>query len=285
MLKFTIEALIWTVLWVGGLVYLFCYASKQSNGLSKKGDTPSRRKYSCRKDHQDPRDFKFTAIRYGISQLPASVDLRTKMSPVVDQGDLGSCTANAIASGLKEYFNLKTGGALIRLSRLFLYYFERELEGTVGEDSGAELRDGMKVLQKTGVCPEVFWPYVIQIFDRQPNQKAVKRAAPYKINAYRRIKDLAELKAALAEDRPVVFGFEVYESFEADEVARTGILPMPDESEQLLGGHAVLAVGYDDQKGWVIARNSWGEAWGDRGYFYIPYEVFDKLVMDMWTGQ
>jgi C1A family cysteine protease len=285
MLKFALGSLVGIIFGIIATLLLIVYAYKQYKTFLKKAQTPPKRKYNCKKDHQDPRDFKFAASHYGILPLPASVDLRLKMSPVVEQGKLGSCTANAIASGLKEYLLLKTGEALIRLSRLFLYYFERELEGTIDEDSGAEIRDGMKVLQKIGVCPEVLWPYVIQIFDKKPSKQADKAAAQYKISAYHRIEDLDELKVALSEDHPVVFGFEVYESFESDQVAKTGIVSLPAADEHLLGGHAVLAVGYDDSKGWVIVRNSWGETWGDQGNFYMPYDVFNKLVMDMWTGQ
>lgn len=279
------ESLIGFVLWIIAIVYLLIYANKQYNASLEKYKIPFKRKYNCKKDHPDSRDNKFILHDNIILTLPTSVDLRAKMPPVVDQEDFGSSTANAIASGLKEYLVLKNDDALIRLSRLFLYYFERELEGAVEADSGIELRNGMKILQKIGVCPDFYWPYVIQILDRQPNKKAIESAAQYKISAYHRIKDLVELKAALAEDSPVVFSFAVYESFESARVAETGILPMPAEDEKLLGGHAVLAVGYDDDKKWVVLRNSWGEAWGDKGYFYMPYEVFNKLVMDMWTGK
>jgi len=220
-----------------------------------------------------------------VKPLPAVVDLRSHLSPVVDQGNLGSCTANAIVSGLWEYLWVGMGNILQRFSRLFLYYFERLLEGTVKEDSGAYIRDGMKSLQKTGVCTEKLWPYIIKKFTKRPGQEAIDEAGKYKICEYQRINTLQELKMALADGQPVVFGFEVFESFETDSVTKTGLVPMPQDSEESLGGHAVLAVGYDDVKGWVIVRNSWGEAWGDKGYFYMPYDVFKKLVMDMWTGK
>ncbi|MBL0388393.1 C1 family peptidase [Tumebacillus sp. ITR2] len=233
-----------------------------------------------------------TAIFNTPEALPKAVDLRDKCSPVVDQGQLGSCTANAMASGLREYLLLRSGQPFTPLSRLFLYWHEREMEGSLNEDAGAQIRDGMKVLNKVGVCPEADYPYAIDHFKDKPTSQAEKDAALYRIGEYHRIASLSLLKAALAQGLPVVIGFAVYDSFESKEVAATGIVPMPDaETEQMLGGHAVLAVGYDDEGGHVIIRNSWGEGWGDEGNCYFPYEMWDynhilqsPIVFDMWTG-
>jgi len=219
-----------------------------------------------------------------ISQIPEKVDLRRYCSPVVDQGRLGSCTANAIVSGLREYLEIYNKKKLIFLSRLFLYYEERKIEGTIDEDSGAMIRDGMKVLNKMGVCPETDDPYDISRFKIRPSGKAIRDAVKYEITSYNRVWDINDLKVCLAEKSPVVCGFRVYQSFESDDVAHTGIVPMPKPSEALLGGHAVLAVGYDEKKKLIIFRNSWGLGWGDKGYFYMPYDVFQFLVMDMWSG-
>jgi C1A family cysteine protease len=241
--------------------------------------------YKLKKDKEDLRDFSFKAIKYKkISELPTKVDLIKKCSPVVDQGNLGSCTANAIVSGLREYILISSNIQLTLLSRLFLYYEERKIEGTINEDSGAELRDGMKVLNKLGVCPETDYPYIIANFRDAPTKIALKHAIKYKITAYQKVWDLDSLKASLAEKNPVVCGIKIYSSFESESVAKTGIVPMPKSYEPLLGGHAVLAVGYDNKKQQVILRNSWGTEWGDYGYFYIPYKVFEFLIMDMWIG-
>jgi C1A family cysteine protease len=246
-----------------------------------------KRKYLLRLDRPDLRDYVYLSQSIKtVSDLPKTIDLRSTMSPIVDQGQLGSCTANAIVSGLREYLEIAAGQNLVRLSRLFLYYEERKLEGTIEEDSGATIRDGMKVLAQIGVCPEEDYPYDITKFTQAPSATATADAAQYKIVKYHRVVNLNNLKVALSEGFPVVFGFKVYKSFESEEAAKTGRIPMPKKDEQFLGGHAVLAVGYLDKgkSGKLIVRNSWGDGWGDHGYCYMSYAVFKRLVMDMWTG-
>jgi len=208
---------------------------------------------------------------------------------VVDQGALGSCTANAIASGLREYWE-KLSGNLTLLSRLWLYWEERNMEGTINEDAGAYIRDGMKILQKLGCAPEADWPYDTTKFTQTPPENSTTDATKFIITEYHRVTDLISLKSALAEGSPVVLGIDVYSSFESSQVAQTGLVPQPNDGEQLLGGHAVLAVGYKDDtknldQGVVICRNSWSESWGDKGYFYLPYSYFTSHVTDMWTGK
>jgi len=219
-------------------------------------------------------------------QLPKKVDLRDQCSPVVDQGQQGSCTANAIVSGLREYLLIKSGAKLVPLSRAFLYYEERKKEGTVDQDAGAMPVDGMATLKNLGVCPDSQMPYSDTDFTTAPTSQDIIDAAPYKIAEYHAVSSPALMKAALAEGHPIVLGFLVYSSFESDNVAKTGIVPTPNvNKEQLLGGHAVLAVGYDDANKWVIVRNSWGKAWGDKGYCYMPYGYFTPhLVSDYWVG-
>ena len=243
-------------------------------------------KYLLKKDTPDSRDYKFSAALKTVKSLPEKIDLRKKCSAVVAQGELGSCTANAIASGLREYLLINKEIKWMPLSRLFLYWQERYLEGAVNEDSGAEIRDGMKVLQKIGVCPESDWPYDESTFANTPTAIMVANAAPYKIKEYHRVRTLDQLKAALAEGLPVVIGIDIYESFESEAVEHNGVVPMPDvNKEQLLGGHAVLAVGYDDAKARLIVRNSWGITWGDLGYCYLPYDYYAKgYISDCWTS-
>ena len=173
----------------------------------------------------------------------------------------------------------------MQFSRLFLYYNERIIRHTQNIDSGASIRDGIKTLTKLGDCLESFWPYIIDQFTIKPDDKAYNNASKYLVDKYYRIKTLDEMKHTLSLGFPFVFGFSVYESFESVEVAKTGIVPMPGKGEHLLGGHAVMSVGYSDAKNEFIIRNSWGSSWGDGGYFYMPYEYLENssLASDFWT--
>lgn len=244
--------------------------------------------YSWRPDLPDQRDFLYAAHlpAEGAATLPPLVDLRSECSPVEDQGALGSCTGQAWA-GLMEFLCKKQGLPFVNISRLFIYYNEREIEGTVNQDAGAYIRDGAKTLGKDGVCAESLWPYDVRKFARKPTAKAYRDATLRKLKNYYRLNGLADFKASLASGYPVVFGFSVYESFESAAVATTGIVPMPAKNERLLGGHAVLAVGYNDAREVLIVRNSWGESWGDKGYFYLPYSFIANRALsdDFWTAR
>ncbi len=247
------------------------------------------RKFTVKPDPIDERDYKFKSTKYQAkSNLPSEVDLRDHMSPIVDQGSLGSCTANAIASGLREYLQIKDGKPLTRLSRLYLYWHERFLEGSVDTDAGAYIRDGFKVLLNRGCAPEVDFPYFESTFKNTPSDIAEQNSAKFKIEEYHRVTDLLSLQQALAEGLPVVIGFTVYDSFLSSDVANRGMVPMPKTGENVWGGHAVLAVGYktfSDGSLWILCRNSWGNEWGQFGYFWLPEGYFtDRIVNDMWTG-
>lgn len=214
------------------------------------------------------------------------VDLRSSCPDVYDQGHLGSCTANAIGF-CYHYDELKEKESEPFIpSRLFIYYNERNLEGHVDTDSGAEIHDGIQVIHTIGVCSEIEWPYNIDHFTDKPTDECYNNAKNHKTIDYRAVnQNLEQLKSALIEGYPVVFGFNVYESFESEEVAKTGIMPIPKDGEKLLGGHAVALVGFDDNNKRFIVRNSWGANWGDKGYFYMPYEfiVNSEMASDFWT--
>jgi C1A family cysteine protease len=243
------------------------------------------KRYGWRPDRPDQRDQLYAAPPASIAALPPAVDLRPNCPPVYDQGELGSCTANAIGAAI-QFEQMKQGITAFVPSRLFIYYNERVIEGTVESDSGAEIRDGMKTANHDGAPEEATWPYVIANFAKKPPQKAYDEGLKHQVLLYRRIiRDLTQMKACLATGYPFVFGFSVYESFESAAVARTGEMPMPSPSEKLLGGHAVLAVGYDDPSGRFIVRNSWGDGWGMKGYFTMPYTYLTQrnLASDYWT--
>lgn len=244
------------------------------------------RRYGWTPDLPDHRDQVYSAPLAQLGPLPKSVDLTSGCPPVYDQGQLGSCTANAIGGAL-EFDQLKQKLTDVFVpSRLFIYYNERVVEGTVGSDSGAQIRDGIKVVAKQGGPHETLWPYVISKFTAKPSTAAYQDAAKHPAVLYQRlVQTIDQLKGCLATGYPFVFGFSVYESFESPGVAKSGHAPMPAPHEKLLGGHAVLAVGYDDAKKWFIVRNSWGPKWGMAGYFTLPYDYLlnGNLSDDFWT--
>jgi C1A family cysteine protease len=148
------------------------------------------------------------------------------------------------------------------------------------------IRDGIKSVAKQGVCTELSWPYVPENFAVQPPQQCYDEALRARALAYQRIpRSLKQLKGCIAHGYPFVFGFQVYESFESDEVTKTGVAPMPAANETPLGGHAVLAVGYDDATERFVVRNSWGSTWGNEGYFTLPYAYLTNngLSGDFWA--
>lgn len=229
-------------------------------------------------DVPDQRDHPYKVVHEESAALPASVDLRPKCPPIVDQGQLGSCTANALTGAL-GFIHMDKPPA----SRLFIYYNERAIEGTIASDSGAMIRDGIKTLKNTGVCRETVWPYTISKFSRKPSKRSFTEAGSHTISSYQSLATLRDMQDCLASGFPFVFGFTVYESFESDQVARTGVVPMPAKSERVMGGHAVLAVGYEVDR--FIVRNSWGTGWGQSGYFTMPmtYLTDPNLADDFWT--
>jgi len=243
-------------------------------------------RYGWIRDLPDQRDHLYAAPPEFLLKLPPTTDLRPQCPDVYDQGQLGSCTANAIAAAL-EYDQMKEKQAKIFMpSRLFIYYNERAMEGTVNEDSGAQIRDGIKSVAQQGDCPETLWPYDITKFAVKPPQQCYQQALKFKAVQYQRLSQiLNQLKGCLASCYPFVFGFSVYESFESPQVAQTGHAPMPAPAEKSIGGHAVMAVGYDDSQNWFIVRNSWGVGWGMEGYFTLPYAYLleQNLASDFWT--
>ena len=256
-------------------------------------------RYGWVADLPDHRDHVYAAPQKVVSQLPPTADLRKQCPAVFDQGQIGSCTANAIAAAVQFTRRLEKHPPDFTPSRLFIYWNERNVEHSVPIDSGAQIRDGIKVVNKLGVCPESDWTYDDTPADPKTNlwasnAKPAQRpptacfatALNYQSVAYQRVdRTLSQMKGCLASGYPFVFGFTVYDSFESAAVAKSGVLAMPLPNEQSVGGHAVLAVGYDDAKQTFTVRNSWGPTWGQKGYFTIPYAYLldANLADDFWT--
>ncbi len=253
--------------------------------------------YGWKPDLPDHRDFLYAVPPQRARALPTNTDLRPGCPPVYDQGQLGSCTANAIGGAI-EFENMKQKLPAFTPSRLFIYYNERVIEHDVPLDNGAQIRDGIKSVAAQGVCAESSWPYSDQNKDpdtcpdcpyaQKPPQSCYTEAQKHIVKLYQRLTPVVNtLKGCLADGYPFVFGFTVYESFESQEVANTGIVPLPGPTEKVVGGHAVVAVGYDDSKQQFIVRNSWGTGWGIKGYFMMPYAYLTdpNLADDFWTIQ
>jgi len=250
--------------------------------------------YTWKRQDLDIRDYSFSrlGLTTTLKELPPVINLRRWCSYIEDQERLGSCTANAWGS-LLEYNENRyrvSGEPYIDLSRLFIYYNERVIDGSINEDAGAYLVSGAKALRKWGVCPEYKLPYKINKFTERPSDLCYDCALGYRIKGYYRLRTLRDMKTSLSNGMPFVFGFLVFESFETNIVANTGIVPVPDvEHEQVLGGHAVMAVGYNDYQRRFLVRNSWGRDWGlkgtNAGYFTMPYDYItdSDLAGDFWT--
>lgn len=248
-----------------------------------------------------------------LAALPGSADLRSQCSPIANQGQMGACTAFAIVKGLDEFL-LEKSGNFQPLSPAFLYYEERKAQNNADmtSDTGSSIETGMQVLQTMGTCPEADDPYldaadqknpakIKQFLGTAPGARAIQDALQFKIDGAKpfitpsgtkRIKPvslstMSSIRASLAGGMPVVAGIVVFQSMMSPQVAKTGMVPMPNTQagDKPVGGHAIMLVGYDDAKQVFIVRNSWSSSWGDKGYFYLPYDyVRAGLVRDAWTA-
>jgi len=243
----------------------------------------SRHMNGWKPDHPDHRD-KLMAIPTRPSALPTSRDNSSGCSPVEDQGDLGSCTANSTTSAM-EFIALKDKKIFTELSRLFVYYYTRKIEGTPPtEDSGAYLRNVMKCLRYFGAAAETKWPYDISKFAIGPAYQAIRDAQNHRIVSYMRCPGLDAIRSAITLGYTAVGGFSIPESILGKKTSKDGIVSFPSSTDSILGGHAVHFVGYDDKKHLIKFQNSWGTKWGDKGYGYLPYRfVAEGLADDFWT--
>lgn len=264
-------------------------------GMGRHRDLPDFRDHTAETDSINEIMSKSAPLKVAAKKQPPSIDLRLWCSPIENQGSLGSCTANA-GVGMLEYYERRTTGKHIDGSRLFLYKVTRELLGFKGDD-GAYLRDAMKAMVLFGVPPEKYWPYHVTKFNDEPSSFCYAFAQSYQAIKYYRLDPagtsptaaLAAIKKNLAAALPAMFGFSVYSSIPPLGDGK-GEIPFPERGDSLEGGHAILAVGYDDNKkvgknkGALLIRNSWGVDWGDKGYGWLPYAYVEAgLADDFWS--
>lgn len=238
------------------------------------------RDFRVKADLPDWRDRSYNFIR--VESPRDVVDLRPWASPVEDQLHLGSCVGQAVVGAYELLLNKLDRNQFTDLSRLFVYYNARLLDNMTGEDVGAYVRDGIKAVNKYGVCSEQVWPYLVDRFAWPPSIDSYTDAKRRTIKKYYRLENIKDIVDALNADCPVVTSMNVYDSFDDLEYSKNGILPMPKASEDLIGGHAVTFVGYNLPKKLFLARNSFGEDWGIDGYFWVPFDYAEKDFMDSW---
>ena len=231
----------------------------------------SYKRHGWKKDKPDTRDYKFASKKN--TSLPRIYTLRDSMPPVLDQGQLGSCTANGIANSLVFCEMKENIDNNKPRSRLFIYYNERDMEGEINSDAGGQIRDGVKSVNTVGACFEETWPYDIKLFTEKPPQTAYDEASRHVSVKYEAVNQTEnDLKTALQSGYPVVFGFSVFQSIESPDVKQTGVIPLPKVGDSSIGGHCVLLTGWDDSKRLFQIQNSWGTDWGDKGFGYLSYD-------------
>lgn len=231
-------------------------------------------------DHRD--------IKLGVTpgkSLPELIDLRSGIDFVAyNQGDFNSCTAHS-AVAIMRFVNRKQNLPFNHPSRMFIYWVERWLERDTDKDDGATMRASMQAMAKYGVPDENNWPYTKVNLYAKPPKALYAEAVQNMVKIYMRVGHRPyELKNCLAEGYPFVFGMMVFDSFVSEQVARTGVMTLPTQKDNVVGGHAVTCVGYNDEKQHYIILNSWGPGWGDHGYFYMPYDfMHSDLASDFFT--
>jgi len=232
------------------------------------------------KDRYDPRDLYYRSANNNVKN---KVDLRTWCSPIEEQLHLGSCVGQSIIGAFELMLNKNYPDHFKDLSRLFVYYNARVIEGDPDLDIGVYVRDGIKAVNKWGVCSEEHWPYLTDKFATVPDAQSYLDAKTRSIKSYYRIKSIKDMISTIDAGYPIVTGIEVFGDFDNIGINSNPIIPMPKDTDESLGGHAITIVGYDNSKEYFICRNSYGEQWGDKGYFYMPYSYAELYVSDAWS--
>lgn len=238
-------------------------------------------KLGCLPDPEDLRDLPMSLVLPPI-RLPKRLDYTLRMTPMRDQGNEGTCVAFASAVGVKEYQDSAEYKKRIELSPRFLYCLCKKNDD-IPEVEGTYPRVAMKMLVKYGVCPESFWPYFPFQTDK-PKKNAAKYAKKFHIKVYARLKGIMEMRRSLLINGPFLAGVKVYKAWFSKKAAKTGLMPMPQGSEDPVGGHAICIAGYDDTRKLFKFKNSWSQAWADKGYGYLKYEYLEQYCTDAWSA-
>lgn len=241
----------------------------------------------CIKDRPDLRDFIYEPCHFS-STLPPHFTLPSEHLPaILNQESLRSCVANEISNVLK-YCLSKEGYRIFQPSRLFIYFFGRVLHNFPSDaDTGLSIRHGIQSVAQYGACDEILWPYDTVKFKIKPNEECINKAKNT-IPKFRYVSipnRIETLKSALYEGYPIVFGMTIYESFIYANTWKTGMVPIPQPNEHDIGGHCVAAYGWIDEIQCFLMMNSWGEGYGMKGWFYLPYEYVLKHGWDFWQVQ
>jgi len=248
------------------------------------------RKFGWIPDVPDPiRDWKFSSVAKKVRIYEDKpIDLRPLCPEVEDQGNLGSCVSCGCV-GLCEFLEIKDNNPNFKdLSRLFVYYWARDLDSCANIDEGATIRDGFKSLDKYGVCAEATWQYIEENVNVKPTDISIEEAKPHIISEYARLNSVEDMINCLIDGYPFVFGLTLYDSFESDQTEKTGIVTMPQDNENPTGGHCMMCVGWLPETQQFIVRNSWGTNFGKSGYCFIPKEYMNPsndFCDDIWTAR
>jgi C1A family cysteine protease len=227
----------------------------------------------------DWRDFIYKSSNNPLRDV---VDLRPWASPVENQLHLGSCVGQAVVGAYELLIKKNNSTDFEDLSKLFVYYNARLIEGHVDEDDGAYVRDAVKAVYTYGICAEKLWPYDTSLFSVSPTINSYEDAKLRTIKNYYKVNGLNNILDALNRDYPIVASMHVYSNFNNIEYSKDFILTMPSAADDLIGGHALVLVGYDLNKKLVLCRNSFGEHWCMNGYFWVPFDYISMNFIDNW---
>lgn len=239
------------------------------------------RSFRIKRSEPDPRDHVF---KQSHPLIMKEVDLRVWDSSVEDQGSLGSCASHAMTSAYEIMVNIGYPEKFVDLSRLYVYYHTRYLEGSFLVDQGVlYLRNLMKAVNKYGVCSEILWPYLVENVTSQPTPDCYADGLKRTITEYKRLETSTDVLESLTMSKPVIIGLDIYDGFM--DVSKENPVVTDPTGQTIVGGHAMVIVGYSVDSKWYIAKNSFGVQWGDQGYCYLPFDYADTHGFEMWNFQ